>query len=100
MKLCSKCDHSPWPFVMAFVIAGVSAFATWLTLGLTLGLSASDVAARATASALAFAGVGGTLVHYILSCIKRHCPHRDDKPRHQADPRLPMRQQLVAQRPV
>ena len=100
MKLCPKCDHSPWPFVMAFVVAAISAFATWLTLGLTLGLSVSDIAARATASALAFAAVGGTLVHYILSCIKRHCRHGDDQPRHQPDPRLPVRQQLVAHRPV
>ena len=95
MKLCSKCNHSPWPFVMAFVIAGISAFATWLTLG----LSTLDIAARAAASALAFAVIGGTLLHYIFSCLKRHCRHDDAPARQQPDPRLPLRVPMTAHHP-
>ncbi|HYN78814.1 MAG TPA: hypothetical protein VES73_13610 [Lamprocystis sp. (in: g-proteobacteria)] len=80
---------------MAFLIAGISAFATWLTLG----LSSMDVTLRAVVSALTFATVGGTLLHYIFSCIKRHCRHDDGPPRPLPDPCLPVRQQTVAHRP-
>ena len=81
MKLCSKCDNSPLPFIMAFVIATVSAFMTWLTLGLSI----DEVVPRAVASALAFTVIGGTLLMYILNCLKRHCPHEDGQAR---DPRM------------
>jgi len=73
MKLCPKCDHSPLPFLMVFVIATVSAFVTWLTLG----LSQVPPLPRAAAGALAFVVVGGALLHYVLSCLKRHCRHQD-----------------------
>jgi len=72
MKLCPKCDHSPLPFIMVFVIAATSAFATWLTLGLSI----PETAPRAAAAALVFAAVGATLLHYIFSCLKRHCTHQ------------------------
>jgi hypothetical protein len=71
MPLCPKCDHSPWPFVLALTIAAVSAFLTWLSLGLTL----TEPLYRILAGALAFAAVGTTLVHYLLTCMKRHCKH-------------------------
>ena len=88
MKLCPKCNHSPLPFLMAFVIATVSAFVTWLTLG----LSGLTTVPRAGITALAFAVVGATLVHYILSCLRRHCRHQDSPPR--ASLRLPTRPEV------
>ncbi len=72
MKLCPKCDHSPLPFLMVFIIATLGAFMTWLTLG----LSVPDLLPRVAASALTFVAVGATLLHYIFSCLKRHCTHK------------------------
>lgn len=73
MKLCPKCTTSPLPFMMIAVIAGVIGFLTWLTLGLSdwgawprLGLAAASVGA-----------VAATLWHYVISCMRRHCRHRD-----------------------
>ena len=71
MKLCPKCNGSPWPFVLVLGIASVAGFATWLTLG----LSVSEMPIRVAAGALAFLTVGATLLHYVLSCLKRHCHH-------------------------
>lgn len=71
MKLCPKCNHSPWPFVMVFFIASVTGFVTWLVVG----LSVEDMLQRTVAGALAFLAVGGTLLHYVLDCLKRHCRH-------------------------
>lgn len=88
MKLCPKCDHSPLPFLMAFVIATVSAFVTWLTLGLS-GLA---LVPRAGITALAFTVVGATLVHYVLNCLRRHCRHQEHPPR--ASLRLPTRPEV------
>lgn len=85
MNLCPKCDHSPLPFLMALVIAGVCAFVTWLTLG----LSTTDAAPGAAGGVLAFIVVGATLLHYPLSCLKRHCRHREDSAGPRAQLRLP-----------
>jgi hypothetical protein len=71
MKICPKCNGSLWPFVLVFAVASVAGFATWLTLG----LSVSDMLTRVAAGALAFLAVGATLLHYVLSCLKRHCHH-------------------------
>ena len=71
MRLCPKCSRSLWPFVMVLAIASVTAFLTWLTLGLSL----SDPLPRLGAAGLAFLTVGGTLLHYVLSCLRRHCRH-------------------------
>ena len=71
MKLCPKCNHSPLPFLMVFVVASVSAFVTWLTVGLSI----TQPTPRAAASALAFVVVGWALLHYVLSCLRRHCRH-------------------------
>ena len=73
MKLCSKCDNSPLPFLMVVVIATISAFLTWLTLELSI----PEVGPRAGASAVVFAVVGGLLLTYVLNCLKRHCRHED-----------------------
>ena len=71
MKFCPKCDHSPLPFLMVFVVAAVTAFVTWLTVGLSI----TQPTPRAAASALAFVVVGWALLHYVLSCLRRHCRH-------------------------
>jgi hypothetical protein len=72
MKLCPQCNASPLPFVMVAVIAAVIGLVTWLTLG----LSDWDAGARLAISAGAFGAVALTLWHYVVSCIRRHCPHR------------------------
>lgn len=73
MNLCPKCNHSPWPFVLVVVIATVSGFMTWLTLG----LSVVDDGPRLIAAAVVFVAVGATLLHYVLTCLKRHCRHEE-----------------------
>lgn len=80
MNICPKCNGSPWPFVLVFAIASIAGFATWLTLG----LSVPEPAIRAAAAALAFLIVGGTLLHYVLSCLKRHCNHQRGPAKRQA----------------
>lgn len=87
IKLCPKCDHSPLPFLMAFVIAAVCGFVTWLTLG----LSVTETLTRAAISAAAFLVVGATILHYVLSCLRRHCPHGDLHAAPRATLRLPNR---------
>jgi len=76
MKLCPKCGRSPWPFVMVLAIATLSTFLTWITLGLTIDATAP----RAVASGGVFLAVGGTLLHYVLGCLKRHCRHGKEHP--------------------
>ncbi len=71
MNICPKCNGSPWPFVLVLAIASVAGFSTWLTLG----LSVPEMPIRVAAGALAFLIVGATLLHYVLSCLKRHCHH-------------------------
>ncbi len=71
MKLCPKCSRSPLPFVMVLLISSVLAFITWLVLG----LSQVESTARVAAGAAVFLAVGGTLLHYVISCLKRHCRH-------------------------
>jgi hypothetical protein len=71
MKLCPECSNSPWPFVMVFFLASVSAFVTWLTLS----YSQLGTLGQIAGSAVAFMAVGGTLLHYVLSCMRRHCRH-------------------------
>lgn len=75
MKLCPECGRSPWPFVMVFFIATVSTFITWLTLT----YSQFGLIERIAGSGLVFLGVGGTLLHYIITCMRRHCRHRKEE---------------------
>jgi hypothetical protein len=73
MKLCPKCG-SAWPFVVVFFVAGVSAYLTWLTLAYSeLGMMKLIVGSGAV-----FLAVLGTLLHYVISCMKRHCRHGDE----------------------
>jgi hypothetical protein len=56
---------------MVFFLASISAFMTWLTLS----YSQFGHIERLAGTAVVFLAVGGTLTHYVLSCIKRHCRH-------------------------
>lgn len=74
MNLCLECSRSRWPFAMIFAITSVIAFLTWLILGLSM----VGAVGRAGVAALVFLGVGATLLHYVLSCLRRHCRHDQD----------------------
>ena len=56
---------------MAFFITLIVAFITWLVLG----LSQIEALPRLAIAAVIFLAVGGTLLHYILTCLRRHCRH-------------------------
>ncbi|MFW5724095.1 MAG: hypothetical protein ACOC26_01855 [Halochromatium sp.] len=71
MKLCKTCFSSPWPFVMVTGIAIMAGFVTWLTLG----LSQPEPQLRLAAGLIAFVAVEVTLIHYVISCMRRHCRH-------------------------
>lgn len=71
MKLCSECPTSAWPFALVTVIAAVLGFITWLMAG----LSELEPAVRLATAGAVFAAVEVTLVHYVLTCIRRHCRH-------------------------
>lgn len=76
MKLCPKCGRSPWPFVMVLGMATFTAVITWITLGLSM----DQPTPRAIASGVVFLAVGGTLLHYVLQCLRRHCRHGKENP--------------------
>jgi len=71
MKLCSQCTGSPWPFVMVLFIASTLAFVTWLMLN----FAGASPLQGAVGAALAFLALGGTMLHYVLACMQRHCRH-------------------------
>jgi hypothetical protein len=71
MKLCPQCNGSPWPFVMVLFMASLLAFVTWLMLT----FAGADPLQASVGTALAFFAVGGTMLHYVLACMKRHCRH-------------------------
>lgn len=77
MKLCKTCFSSPWPFVLMTVIATMTGFITWLTLG----LSQPDPQLRIAIAVIAFVAVEATLIHYVVSCMRRHCRHHAPNPR-------------------
>jgi hypothetical protein len=76
MSFCSQCRKTLWPFLFALFIAGVAAFLTWLTLL----YSQLDTTTRLVFSGAMFVGASVILIHYMLSCMKRHCRH--DNHRH------------------
>lgn len=82
MKLCPSCKKTFLPYLMVLLIASLASFMTWLSLSL------SDVAPLASAVACvgAFLAVGGTLLHYIIACMRRHCREW----RHQATSAKPL----------
>ena len=75
MKLCSQCRMTAWPFFLAFFIAAISVFLTWLTLS----YSQFDYFERIAGCGAVFLVVGGTLLHYMLACMRRHCHHTPHK---------------------
>jgi hypothetical protein len=72
LKLCAQCNSSPLPYVMVVMIAGVVGFITWLTLG----LSHPEPMFRLGGAIVVFFAVGGTMLHYVVSCLRRHCQHQ------------------------
>lgn len=72
MKLCPKCSSSPWPFVMVVLLAGIITFLTWLMLSFAQVKPITQL----LGSVAVFAGVGVTLTHYVVTCLRRHCPQR------------------------
>lgn len=76
MKLCSQCRKTPWPFMFALFIASVAGGLTWMMLTLSdLGTTEQIVIA-----AMVFLAAAATLVHYMLSCMRRHCRHGHHHP--------------------
>ncbi|ESQ13325.1 MAG: hypothetical protein N838_15570 [Thiohalocapsa sp. PB-PSB1] len=57
---------------MVLLIATIAGYLTWLTLG----LSDQESAVRIGSAILVFLATGGALLHYVISCIKRHCQHQ------------------------
>jgi hypothetical protein len=60
---------------MVLLISSVLAFITWLVLG----LSQVEHTVRLAAGAAVFLAVGGTLLHYVFSCLRRHCRHDHER---------------------
>lgn len=83
MKFCSECNHSPLPYLMVALIATIVGFVTWLTLG----LSTYEPLIRLAVGIAVFLAVGGTLLHYVSSCIQRHCQHQQRYARAPSTPR-------------
>jgi hypothetical protein len=71
MKICTECSRSPLPYIMVVFVSSVSAFLTWLTLT----YSEFETSALVAATCGVFLAVAVTLLHYVLSCIRRHCRH-------------------------
>jgi hypothetical protein len=61
---------------MVIFVAGVSSFLTWLTLTYSQ-LETTEVIAG---SGAVFLAVAGTVLHYVHSCMKRHCRHGTHSP--------------------
>jgi hypothetical protein len=83
MKFCAECNSSPLPYLMVALIATIIGLITWLTLG----LSTDEPLVRIGGSIAVFLAVGGTLWHYVASCIQRHCRHQQRYARAPTTPR-------------
>jgi hypothetical protein len=78
---------------MLLLISSVLAFITWLILGLSI----ADPVARLAGGAAVFLAVGGTMLHYVVSCLKRHCRHDHT---HEQGPERPRASNHTLSRPV
>ena len=58
---------------MVIFVAGVIAFLTWLTLDYSQ-LGELEVIAG---TCVVFLAVATTMLHYVVSCMRRHCNHGD-----------------------
>ncbi|MGD8207879.1 MAG: hypothetical protein PVH47_07365 [Thiohalocapsa sp.] len=74
MKVCTSCHRSKLPYILVTLIAAIIGFITWLTLG----LSTYEPMVRLAGGLVVFAAVAATLLHYVFSCIQRHCRHQHD----------------------
>ncbi len=81
MKICSECRKTPWPFVFALFIAGLTTFITWLMLS----QSGFGMTERMLGTGAIFLAASATLLHYVLSCLRRHCRHGHDHHRAASD---------------
>jgi len=63
---------------MVLFFSSVVAFLTWLMLGFV----GADPIPTIIGTGLAFVAVGGTMLHYVLTCMKRHCRHGGQMPPH------------------
>lgn len=72
MRFCPKCSNKPWPFAMVALLTSIITFLTWLVLS----FNQTPPMPRMIASTAVFVGVGLTLSQYVLTCLRRHCPHR------------------------
>lgn len=68
---CTRCCQERWPYALVVVLAGIVAYLTWLVLEFT----DSDKTVQIVGSISAFIAVGATLLHYVITCLKRHCRH-------------------------
>jgi hypothetical protein len=57
---------------MVALLASVITFLTWLMLN----FAQAEPIVQLTTSVAVFFGVGLTLTHYVVTCLRRHCPHR------------------------
>lgn len=69
MKLCKHCKKKFWPFMVALVVTSFAVALTWMTLSAS-GLSNSQAGIWAS---LVFVVVGGSLVGYMVNCLRRYC---------------------------
>ncbi len=70
MKICPQCT-SVWPFALVLFMSTLVAFVTWLVIS----FAGADPLQSAIATLLAFVAVGGTMLHYVIACMQRHCHH-------------------------
>jgi hypothetical protein len=74
MKLCNECRRTPWPFVFAL-------FISWLMLS----FSGFGELEQLIGTGMMFFAAAATLMHYVLSCMKRHCRHGGHHHHHPAN---------------
>ena len=71
MKFCSQCRKTPWPFLLALLLAGLIGFLTWMILPFLQ----FDETARLVLSGTMFIATTAILIYYMWSCMRRHCRH-------------------------
>jgi hypothetical protein len=57
---------------MVTLLAGIITFITWLMLS----YAQTAPLTRLIACVVVFLAVGFSLTQYVLTCLRRHCPHR------------------------
>ncbi|HCS90334.1 MAG: hypothetical protein N838_00275 [Thiohalocapsa sp. PB-PSB1] len=74
---------------MVAFISTMIAFMTWLVLG----LAQRDPLIQISGTLAVFVAIGATMLHYVLSCMRRHCAqlghHHHDEHSHAANRHRP-----------